>query len=89
MATKNKRQFARTHEGAKGRAFGPEQQLRSAMTDMNGRKHLLMPELIFWLLIPLTGIQKVFLIQLQKSKNITPIFSFQVVMWLLHPAQKP
>ena len=31
MATKNKRQFARTHEGAKGRAFGPEQQLRRAL----------------------------------------------------------
>ncbi|MCA8897691.1 MAG: TROVE domain-containing protein [Hyphomonas sp.] len=31
MATKNKRQFARTHEGAKGRAFGPEKQLRRAL----------------------------------------------------------
>ena len=31
MATKNKRLFARTHEGAKGRAFGPEQQLRRAL----------------------------------------------------------
>ncbi|MCA8902552.1 MAG: TROVE domain-containing protein [Hyphomonas sp.] len=31
MATKNKRLFARTHEGTKGRAFGPEQQLRRAL----------------------------------------------------------
>ena len=31
MATKNKRLSVRTHEGAKGRAFGPEQQLRRAL----------------------------------------------------------
>ena len=31
MATKNKIQHARTHEGAKGRAFTPEQELRRAL----------------------------------------------------------